>query len=322
MWSELTGLVPKLPPDYAKTLINRAWRDVRRQNLWSFLLFEGNWTSPGLLNTGTATVTQGSNQVVFNAAAATAIGAIGFYPSTVTQRQFRVGVGTIYNIWGWNAVTSTITLDRPYQESSAANIAYTIYQVYYAAPMKDFWQWITVRDMVNYNDLVTTTQRSAIDARDPQRTIYYIPTNVVPYQMDMNPASSTYTWPMFELWGQPSYILTYQLYGLRKGAELVNPTDILPPQVGEDCVMARARALAYEWSEANKQDSHQEGADFRFLMGEAMNDYKRLFSEYRRQDRAYVDNFRTKLRRTGPLPNLFGWYNSIAGYASPGAAWG
>lgn len=325
MTSELTGAVPKLPNDYAKTLVNRAWRDVRRQSLWSFLLFESNWTSPSLITGGTVSTTQGSPLVTFDPAVATpAINAIasgGNVPSPITARQFRIGVGTIYNIWAWNAGTGVATLDRPYQEPSAVGQSYMIFQCYYAAPMKDFWQWIRIRDMVNWNDLITTKQRTDIDMWDPQRTAYYIPTHVVPYIVDMNPDSPTYRYQLFEMWGVPQYVLTYQLYGLRKGADLVNQGDLLPPQIGEDCVMALSRKYAYEFAEANKETERSIGSDYRFLMGEANADYKKLFAEYRRQDRATVDNFRTKLERGWAYPNLYGWFSSIAGVASPGAPW-
>jgi len=322
MQSEISGSVPKIPWDFAGTLVNRAWRDVRRQSLWSFLLFESNWTSPPIVNAGTVTVTQGSASAVFNAAAATAIDAIGFVPSPVTQRQFRVGIGTIYNIIAWDTLTLTATLDRNYQEATAAGSAYSIFQNYYAAPYEDFWTWITIRDMLNFNNLITTASRAEIDQRDPQRTIYYIPTHVVPYQQDQNANSSTYRFPLFEMWGLPTFVLTYQLYGLRKGTDLVNPTDTLPPAIGEDVVIAKAREYAYGWAEANKGDlPRNAGSDYRFLIQDAKADYQRLFREYRRQDRALVDNFHTKCRVGWSMPNLWGFYSSVAGYASRGAAW-
>jgi hypothetical protein len=238
MASELTGVVPKLSYDYAKTLVNRSWRDVRRKNLWSFLLFESNWTSPALINSGAVAVTQGQNTVTFNATASAAITAAALQPpSQIIQRQFRVGIGTIYNIWAIDTTVPTavvLTLDRNYQEPTNASTPYTILQCYYASLVPDFWTWISVRDIVNFNDLITTVKRAQFDLWDPQRTLWYIPTHVAPYELDLNPASSTYQYQLFELWGQPQYVLTYQLYLLRKGQDLVNPNDTLPPQIGED----------------------------------------------------------------------------------------
>ena len=328
MYSELTGCLPKLPVDYAKTLVNRARADIYRKNLWSFQLFEANWVSPGLLNSGTVTTTIGSNQIVFDAtasAAITALPAAGSFPTGVIQRQFRIGIGTIYNIWAY-AVDGggivTLTLDRQYAEPSGSGQAYTILQCYYAAPMEDFLTFINVRDMVNFNDLNLYSNRKQVDQMDPQRTIFYLPTYVVGYQQDQNPDSATYRWPMSELWGVPSYVLTYQLYGIRKGVPLVEDGDQLPPAIGEDAVMALARSYAYEWAEATKGDMpRNSGSDFRFLMRAAMDEYSRLARDYRRQDRELVDSWFEIRKRPVFFTSPDGYYNAIGNSASPGAPW-
>src|SRR5579859_4055477 len=97
MVSELRGSIPKLPFAFTKTLVNRAWRQVRESNLWSFQLFEANWISPPLVNTGTVTATPGSANITFNADAIAAIQAaqIAQPYSLITQRQFRIASGTI-----------------------------------------------------------------------------------------------------------------------------------------------------------------------------------------------------------------------------------
>ena len=332
MTAEIRGAVPKLPWDYAQTLVNRAYLDASRRSLWSFHVLESNWTAPALINAGTATVVQTSNTVTFDATGSAALNAVATAPtflfSSLIQRQFRIGIGTVYNIWGYsyNSGTgiATITLDRPYQESSGSGVAYRIYQCYFAAPVQDFHCWLSIRDIVNYNDLIYTKRRADIDMWDPQRTIQYIPTHVVPYQLDLNPASPTYQFQLFELWSQPAWTLTYQLWCIRKGQPLVNPTDTIPPQLGEDCVLALARKYAYEWAEGNKGDQPQQaaGSDFRFLIGLAGKDYERLYKDYRMQDRNVMDNFRTKFRANPTWPTLLGpFYNSIGGTSGPGPAW-
>ncbi len=326
MYSELTGVIPKLPTDYAKTLIKRAWDDVCRQNLWSYQLFESNWVSPAIENAGTVTTTQGLNTVVFDATASTAIAALhslpGPFPTPLLQRQFRVGISTIYNIWGYSILAGivTLTLDRAYTDASGAGQPYMIFQCYYPAPFLDFRTWINVRDIVNFNDLNLMRTRKQIDLMDPQRSISYIPTDCVFYQQNQNPASPTYGVSLFELWGQPQYVLTYQTYGIRKGTPLVNDGDTLPFAVGEDCVTALGRKYAYEWAEGNKGDMpRNQGSDFKFLAGEAMNDYKRLFRNYRMLDRDNVDNWFGILRHRGVLSITDGYYNAIGNTANPGA---
>lgn len=327
MYSELTGWVPKLPVDLSKTLIKRAWADVRRSNLWSFQLYEANWVSPAVLTTGTVTVTQGLNTVVFDAAATTAITPLatsGPFPTNLLQRQFRVGVSTIYNIWSFQLVGgfAQLTLDRPYTDAGGSAQAYQILQCYYPAPFKDHLLWMNVRDIVNFNDLNIWGTRYQIDLMDPQRTLFYLPTWCVPYQNDQNPASKTYGFPMFELWGVPQYVLTYQLYGIRRGPDLVNDSDVLPVAVGEDAVVALGKYYAYQWAESNKGDQpRNQGTDFKFLMGAAKTEYDRLVRDYRRQDKETVDNWYNVRRRPQMFSNIDGYYNAIGMTANAGSPW-
>lgn len=317
MRAELRGIVPKYPIAATAKIINRAWADVRRQNLWSWQLYEGVFISPPLINTGTVTTVQGVNTVTFNTAAKNAINA-GVAPySLIVGRQFRVGISRIYTIWAWDAATGIATLDTVYGEASGTS-SYQVYQCYYPAPYQDHWIFQTVRNMQNFIRLNLSKNRVWLDAQDPQRTWYYFPTHVVPYMIDLNPASQTYQFPLFELWGAPQQNFTYQLYGLRKGVDLVAANDTLPLQIGEDCVIARAKYYAYEWAEANKGRLPElQKTDWRFLMGQTNAEYLKLFREYRRTDREYVDNW-----FSGKDDALYGkymsFYNSVGATAFPG----
>jgi hypothetical protein len=328
MTSEIHGAVPRIPWDYAKTLVNRAWADVRRANLWSFQLFESNWTSPMVINAGKAVVVQGSADVNFTTAASTAINAVFLQPpSAIIQRQFRVGAGTIYNIWAISPTGGTggevlLTLDRAYQEASDAAATYSIFQAYYPAPYDDFLTFLSIRDMVTGMWLDHSKSRAWLDERDSRRMISWLPTNVVPYGNDQNPASPLPGRFLFEIHGTPLYPITWQLHGIRKGAALSADTDTLPFAIGEDVITARARVLAYEWAEANKGDQPKgQTSDYRFLMGQAQGDFKRLLRDYRRQDMETANQWRTRVRRGGVWPFAYPYYNSLAGRSGPGAPW-
>lgn len=324
LYREVSGCVPKLPIDAAKKFIQRAWRDIRRKNMWSFLLAEANWTSPGIVNAGSVTTQQGLNTVTFDATAAAAINAIGLFPSSITQRQFRVGIGTIYSIWDWDGV-DTATLDRPYAEASGTNVSYGIIQCYYNAPVRDFRDFISIRDIVNFNDLVICGEeatRAYIDLRDPQRTMFFLPTHCVFYQQNQNPDSLQYRWKQYELWGQPQYSLTYQIYYFREGVDFVSDSDAAPPPIGDDVILALAKNYAYEWAEGNKGDQPRGMvSDYKFLMGKTMADYNRLFREYRKEDMETVNNWIGHRRHGWKWTNLTGYYNAIGSSASPGAPW-
>ena len=122
---------------------------------------------------------------------------------------------------------------------------------------------------------------------------------------------------MFELWGVPVSPFVYQCYGLRSGTDLVNPTDTLPYQVGEDCVIAKAKIYAYEWAEANKSMTPRAmGPDFKFLIGLAQEEHKSLLKMYRLRDKDFIDNW-FSLRGPNIASRAYGYYSTIAGYAGP-----
>jgi len=316
MWSELKGMVPNFPVPLAKTCINRAWRDVRRQNLWSFQLYEGNWITPAVISAGAVTVTRGSTAVTVDATAQAAINAISSI-STIVQRQFRTSVGrTIYNIAGWSSGTLTLALDRAYGETSAANTGYQILQVYYAAPYQDHLTFFSIRNQEFFRILKHNTPRHELDRRDPMRTWSNFPSHVAMYQTDNNSTSPTYRYPLYEIWGIPLSVMTFQLYGVRKLTDLTLPSDSLPPQIGEDCIVELAKVYAYQWAEAHKADLAKGGPDWKFLMGSAMSEHKRLLKDYRRQDRETVNNF-FSIRQL-PSDRAHAYYNGLVGVAYPG----
>jgi hypothetical protein len=327
MMSELRGAVPKIPFAFTQTLINRAWGVIRQSNLWSFNLYEGSWISPPVLTTGTVTTVQGSDTVQFDATATAAINAwqIANPYMLVTQCQLRpgavAGIAQIYNLIQYDQVTGAATLDRMYADPSGTNVAYQLYQLYYAAPFKDHLTWVSVRNFQMFLDLGINMERNQIDKIDPQRSIYQWPTQVVPYTIDYRGQgtiyeSATLGFPLFELWGQPVNPFSYGLYGIRKGVDLVNPTDSLPIQVGEDCVLALARTYAYEWAEANKDMSPRSaGPDFKFLIGKSMDEYTKRLILYRKNDKEFVDAY-FSARNLMWNGNLVGVYNSQAGVAT------
>jgi hypothetical protein len=317
--AELRGCVPKLSFSYSRTLVNRAWRSVRESHLWSFNLFQSSLVSPQLVTAGTVTTTQGTSTIQFDATALAALNASSSLVSLLTQRQFRPsatpGISGIYSLITFDTVLGVATLDRPMDDLGGTGIAYSVYQAYYAAPMSDFLRWVTVRNLAwaDYLDLDMT--RQMLDEGDPQRTWVAQPTAIVALGTDQRPGSATLGWPMFELWGQPISPYTYQCYGLRRGTDLVNQTDTLPPAIDEALVLAKARYYAYEWAEANKDMSpRSSGPDFRFLMGAADSEYKKLLIQYRRQDKELVDNYYSihHLRHES-VPH----YSTLSGTAGP-----
>lgn len=302
MVAEMRGAVPGYSALLARTHIREAWKDIRNMKGWSFQLCNGGFGTPGLVNAGSVTATFGSATITGDAAAAAAWLTASVPGSLLTQRQFRVGQGTIYNIIKFDNA-STITLDRPYFDTTAgSDLGYSIYQCYYSVPVEDFQAWESCVDINNAIDLCAGTAkkyRDYADQFDPQRQIFANPGTWIPYQVDARPGSSTLGWMMYELYPQPQSQYAYQTWYTRLGADLVNPQDTLPFPITEHVVKCLARVKAYEWAEANKDplNPRGQGADFRFLMGAAAKEGAAQIKEIRSLDRDRVDMWYSVMSR-------------------------
>ena len=125
---------------------------------------------------------------------------------------------------------------------------------------------------------------------------------------------------MFELWGQPQYSLVYQLYGIqhRAARKRYGHAAATHRRGRGDCAR---QFLRLPVAEGTKGDMPRNvGADFKFLIGSTMAEYKRLYRDYRRQDRELVDNWYNVYNRPQVFTNIWGYYNSIGMTANPGAA--
>lgn len=285
---ELSTNTP-VPFPYAKTLVNRAWKDVQGRNLWSFLFGDAAIPTPNPVSSGSVTVVLGSSVVIADANATTAWAGIGLV-MPITTRQFRVNQGTIYNIIAYETVThapfATITLDKPYVDPTlGVGTGYCIYGVYFNAPTQDFLWWESVRDPISGYPLKTTLTREFVDKADPQRFQAGWPRGFIPYQVNSQPGNF-FGYPMYEIWPAPLNNYTYVGTYFRKGAVFQNPTDTVFPTLGEDVVMELAKMYAYEWCEANrdKVPAAAARADFRFLMGKSRKGYEDLLNKYILQD--------------------------------------
>lgn len=319
MIAEMRGVVPNYSALLARIHLQDAWSDIRKTRGWSWQFTQGGFSTPPKINTGTATVTWGSPNVTMDSTATTAINTYGTqYGSLITQRQFRVGASSIYNIIEWNSGTSTITLDRPWADVTApqqnpppqtSTLGYTIYQCYYPAPVKPFLAWEAIMDVVNViwlNTSPTKSERERINRADPQRQIFANPGTVLSIGTDLRLGSSTFGWMLFELYPQPQAMYSYQTWYTYSGPELVNPSDILPHPISESTLKTLARVKAYEWAEANRDTNNPRGkeADYRFLIGAASKEYEDSIHECRMLDRDLLDAWKatmTRLSGLGPV---------------------
>jgi hypothetical protein len=279
---EIAGNVPT-PYPLVKTYVNRAWLDVQRKCMWSFLWGDAAIPTPASIGAGTVTVTLGSTTVTPDATALAAWLSAGLV-NPLTTLQFRIGMGTIYNIIAFPGNTA-ITLDKPFVDPpGGAGLGYQIYGVYFNAPCKDFLWWESVRDPVTGYAFDLTKTRQEVDEDDPQRLQVGWPVAMVPYQINPCPGSFL-QYPMYEMWPAPLNNLTYVGTYFRSGMPFVNLTDTVTAPLQEDVVIECASMKAYEWCLANPDKCPK--SDWRFSIGRAQKRYNDLINDYMKMDEEF-----------------------------------
>jgi hypothetical protein len=333
---ELTGRVPNLDIDLAVTMTREAWHSIRKLRGWSFQFGQGGFSVPSQIGSssttppldadfGTCTVAFGSPTVTGDAIASAEWVTASQYGSLLTQRQFRIGGGTIYNIIAADFTdpnAATLTLDRAFIDPlvSYTGQPYLIYQPYIPTPEKDFIRWLAVRDMTNVRWLNVNAdyqERRNTDMADPQRQIYTPPLMVLPFETDFRPGSSTYGYFLYELYPQPISQILYQTWWLWEGPDLQTPTDILPTPITEALVKWKALTDAFANAEANKDPANPRGAgaNFQFLSQFYEAKYEKELKACRINDRERVNLFNAQMTRVGS-PAPFSTFNPATGVLS------
>lgn len=270
---ELMGTFPRLPYLHSIQLLNRAWSRYRDVRLWSFeLVTDAHWFTPAIITTGTATATQFSTSITLNSTAATAVNAAGSTPPVASPvlgvgRQIRIGLstgitptnGNIYNIVSWNG-TNTLTIDKPFGESSVSNSPYQIYKCYYAPPARPFTSTTTPdTSLIRFLTLTNRSNSSSIAGRrlnytqqelnafDPARgaTDGYVRI-IAPYM------TNSLGQPTYELYPAPVAASVYEVTYWSRWPDISAVNDL--PQVPYGltaCVMDLAKTFGAQWALSN-----------------------------------------------------------------------
>jgi hypothetical protein len=289
--NELVGDIPRLSYLRARSLVQRAWHDIRDSRRWSFLVSEGVLIAPAQMIAGTVTVTQYSASVVGDATAGAAWAAAVLPASGVdmTTRQFRLSGGPIYNISAYDPDTFTLTLDRAYQEASGSGQTYQIYRCYYPAPSADFMRWISVVDPITkyrFRKRNLHLTKAEIDRRDPYRGAVNTPVCLAFYKTDSTGRA------IYEMWPHPTANISYVCLYSRRGEDFT-ATETLPAPVSEDLLMSGARIKAYDWAQANAgRFLELQGTNWAQLRASEQKSYALdLFRTQRNDEEAWTANY-------------------------------
>lgn len=257
--SELVGRLSGLSPFLAETFIQRSYRRVREERLWTFLATDGVLVCPAAVSTGTAAVTQFSATVTMSAAATTALNAIPTPALTALQIRF-MGIAStvgqtsqIYNILTAVGSPLVLTLDRVVQEPTNALTSYLVYRVYVQPPIADFLKWDSLDDMINGFTISKgklSYSSSYFDVRDPQRQALALAYLLGLYK-GSSQVSSVDSTPIYELWPGSTQGQQFYVRFRRRGVDPAM-TDPVPSTLPDGLIVENALAEhAYPHCQAN-----------------------------------------------------------------------
>lgn len=261
--SELIGSVPRLDYLNASRLVNRAWKLMQDQRLWSFnVITDGQVFAPSSISTGTVSAVFNSTTMTADATAITALNLVALSnpvlasPTFGVGRQIRLGApaGPLYTITAWDGA-GTITIDRPYGEVTVTGSTYSVYKAYYAPPLAagaaspTFIRYFSiVNEKAGYSirgRRLNYTQ-AQINAIDPQRGATGDP-YITAFKGRNSSGQSVY-----EFYPNPVNVSTYLAQFQIRWPGL-SPTQDLPqmPYAIDELLLHRAKGLAGEWALSN-----------------------------------------------------------------------
>lgn len=259
--AELTGVLPGLSPFLADSYINRAWRDIRDERNWSFLVTEGAIVCPTQVTAGSVSFTQYASTVTCDAEASAALLALGSTPG-LTNMQIRFGSqgigdsGPLYQITAVNDDDPTaivLVLDRMITSPTDADSTYQVYRALVTPPSDDFKSFMSVVDFSNAISMTSENGRLDktsvyFDMRDPQRMAQGLAYYVGAFHGSPEDQSR----PVYELWPHPTSGQTFYVRYRRKGLDFSQPTDTQPVGIPDALILDRAYGwYAYPWAAAN-----------------------------------------------------------------------
>lgn len=296
---QVTGWIPKIPPDLASILTNRAYRAICNSRNWSFLVESAQVYTPDLLDVGTVAVVQWSNQVTGDATASAAwLAQVLNTGAPFTSRQFRVSAtGPIYQITAADvsnpaAIVLTISSGAGsygYSGTTDAAATYQIYRCYIDVPDPDFLRWISFYDPSSGYYLAVNRQQAQINKKDPLRS-----QQGQPYWVCNSKGTSTGA-PQFELWPGPTFEKAYQTLYQRRGADLASG-DSFPVVLTDELIVSRTLVEGGMWGLANQGAMPElRGVDWRFFISTGQSQYdKQLIVVKKTDEETYIQ---TLIRR-------------------------
>lgn len=256
----------------AQDWVQSAFRDIVERRRWSWLLKRGQLVTYNQYNTGTATVTAGTQTVTITT---------GVVSADHVGRQFRIGTALpIVTITDIDAGANTYTIDQPWWPSDQTAQAYSVYQAYLPLP-SDFHSFVSVIDPANGQPVGTGLSVAQLDAMDPQRgnSGYPVALAYADYRNGL---------PRYEMWPHQRSAAVYPIVYESRPTDAFDSGATVPALLPSDVILERALMYCAMWPGASPTNPNPYFAAKLGLSEMHRQEYEKRIAILERQDNEHM----------------------------------
>lgn len=249
---KLLAEIQSLPPTLAEEFCKQAIRDIYNEYDWSFLYKRDLLRVPAMINSGTVSVEEFSEDVQTSTELRAILDAITVNNVKLEGRQFRTfggqyaGNNFIYTIKEYDSITGIFKIDPYYQDQTDTSARFQIFKNLYTTSEIDidFAYFEYILAPFDQRKLGLELTIGELNRRDPSRTSMGDPRYIVNYDEDSSGNQ------LFELYPIPVNKRIYKIRYKRDGRNIEIDANI-PSALSYDLVIAKAKIKAYEWLSTN-----------------------------------------------------------------------
>lgn len=264
---------PSAPLTLAMDWVQSSMRDIVERRRWSWLLKRGQLVAFNQYNTGTATVTAGTNTITITT---------GVVSADHVGRQFRIGTALpIVTITDADTTLNTYTIDPAWWPTTQTAQAYSVYQAYLAMP-SDFHAFVSVVDPAYAQPVPFGLSAARIDKLDPQRAAAGSPPRGLAFFDYFNGL------PRYEMWPHQRTAAVYPIIYESRPTEPWDSGATVPTLLPSDIILERAMMYCAMWPGSLPSNPNPYADGKLGLAAAHRAEYERRIAVLERQDNEHM----------------------------------